>query len=162
MLSHYRKMLVILLLLVITGQPLAAMLSACMMSQDESSTITGVESIDNGAALPSAAPHNHGMHEQRMHTDHMPATASNTPTHALVHSVGSAPYLATTDAHQADHDCCSGLCSCIAMGCYSHAAAATAGLFDPSAAAHHLSHRLAEQSTTPFLTLSLRPPIRLA
>lgn len=162
MMAHYRKMLVILLLLVITGQPLAAMLSACMMQQDESSTITGVESIDNVAALPSAVPHHHGMHEQSMPTDHMPATASQTTTHPLVHSSGSAPYLATTDAHQADHDCCSGLCTCIAMGCYSHAAAVTAGLFDPSAAAHRLHHRLAEQSTTPFLTPSLRPPIQLA
>jgi hypothetical protein len=155
-----RQLAVLLLLLAFTGQSLAALLAPCLlpdMQQQETAMVMAP------APLPAVQEtgHHHDMAGHMMVAAESAGMRMDMPMHHAMTTGNTAGDVTTPGTSHLDHNCCHGLCACIAMGNFSQAATTNLEL----ALAQReqvLPASPAEQVSAPFLSPSLRPPISLA
>jgi hypothetical protein len=148
------QILVLLLLLVSTGQSLAALLAPCILPEMQTQQEAAMEMVSASQPASHEMAHHHALPG---HT--MPASE---PSGMNMSSQNAMPAMDQKSAiAHPDYNCCQGLCACILMGNINPATASRleqtlvlAGMVLPAYPE--------DQISAPFPNPLLRPPIRLA
>jgi hypothetical protein len=149
-----KQFVVLLLLLALTGQSLAALLAPCLLP-DVQQRETAMFIAPAPMPVVGETAHHHDMAAHMMSAAESAGMTMDMPPHHAMTAGTELP------ADHSDHTCCHGLCACIAMGSFSQA---TTGILELALAQRDqlIPASPAEQVSAPFLSPSLRPPISLA